>query len=277
MQNESLATIPNVVSSKQIPAPVRSAICELGNSGSDQSVVLQLADVIRGGEVCSLRPGTKLAVDTDTIVIVGDLLGKGRQGAVYSLAGDSGYCIKLGLNARSARQFRRELVAATVFADLGFRFPDIVAHDAIGRWILKSAWKLERFSATKLLEETNRQLAPSHIDELLSCVAAFKEIGLCPDLTPSNVILTGDGISFFETTAWSMSRKTGWTFESCFLPFWLPDGPSEREQPGFPPFLLSSGTHEQIVKHWENGFRYQTWRKRLIELPRFNEEWWLFE
>lgn len=271
---EFLQTIPGKVSALALTDSVRTSLCGGLAMQSSQTNRMSVAKAVQSGASRSFPPGAILELDDRTSVTVEAMLGMGKQGAVYSLRGNNHVCLKIGLNALSAKQFRRELIAANEFTRLGVRFPKLLAYDEFGLWILKERWNVAQFCGTELLRLTERRLPENNIRQLKQCAEAFSNVGLCADFTPSNVIFASDGCCFYETTAWSSSSHRGWTFKSCFLPMWLPNGTPEADLVGFPPYAISADYFDSPENDLNSEENLRHWRLAFPRTPLPHPAWW---
>ena len=272
--NESLISIPDELT----PKPVDESDFQIGThyfsefTGHDNE--LNGFDITRSLNSLVLKSGTRVQLDWNTSVVLGEFLGRGKQGVVFAIDGSQEFCVKIVRNSRSAKQFRREILGARVFENLGISFPDIVAHDRYGQWIIKRRWREVEKCATRLLVNHCHELPLDMIHQLKNCATTIFENGFCADLMPSNVLFRESGIALYETSLWSSFSQPGWTFENCFLPFWIPRGPKEADFQGFPPFTLSKSSHDAMLADWRRAEFDTNWPLAFAAPIELCKEWW---
>jgi hypothetical protein len=220
----------------------------------------------------SLPPKTPVEIDDGKFLVLFNKIGEGHQGLVYSILGSDKVCIKLCKNHTSQKQLRRELLFAHLFKSKGISYPEILAADGAGRWIIKAFWRNVHTGAT-LLAQNQRKLRKIHVNSLADYVQRFEKDDLCVDWMPSNVIFGTADCSTFETSLWH-SLERGWTFSKCFLPFWLPHGVQESVLNGFPPYNIDLSLIQYLKDRWEIDPFYSIWRRSFGKFPILHSDWW---
>jgi len=226
-------------------------------------------------EFGSLLPGTPIELHKGQYFIIGELLGAGKQGFVYASETHNSICLKLCRNGKSQKQFRRELVGAPLFTELGIKYPPILDANPFGLWIIKERWRSTVHTGLNILNRSGG-LSRTEIKDLHHYTTTFSERGLCADWMPSNVIFTPANCSTFETSFWKMDNERRWSFSECFLPFWLPGGVAESAISGFPPYPLSEFQIERLRYSWTVSPEFAYWREFFGDFPLLNRDWWLY-
>lgn len=219
-----------------------------------------------------LPVNTPVELEEGAFVILGEKIGEGRQGIVYSVATCDQACLKVCRNERAAKQFRRERVGAQYFDALGITYPRILAADELGRWIMKERWQQPESGNIQLVTGLPR-LSPLAIHSLHEYVRKFERAGLCADWMPSNVLFRPGGCATYETAVWKV-ESSGWSFSTCFLPVWLPHGVAESSLQGFPPYVWSAVSLNAARHAWDFHPEYKLWRDLFGEFPQLCPDWW---
>lgn len=219
-----------------------------------------------------LLPGTPVELEQDAFVVLGNRIGEGRQGIVYSVTTCDDACVKVCRNDIAAKQFRRERLGIRHFDELGVCFPAVLAGDSLGRWIVKERWRSAE-TGELLLEARQRRLPPLAILSLKEYVQKVEKAGLCADWMPSNVVFRPNGCASFETVVWPVEHY-GWSFATCFIPVWLPHGVIASSLGGFPPYDWRSGI-DVARRAWECDPGYETWRELFGDFPTLCRDWWI--
>jgi hypothetical protein len=220
----------------------------------------------------SLPPGSPVEIDDGKFIIVLEKIGEGHQGVVYSIMGCDDFCIKICKNQRAQKQLRRELFSAHHFQSRGISYPDILAADGGGRWIIKMRLKNSE-TGSALLARHQGHLPRRQVELLGDYVRKFEKDNLCVDWMPSNVIFGQTSCLTFETSLWS-SPVQGWSFSRCFLPFWIPNGVPESAVVGFPPYNIDLGLLDCLKERWDHDASYSAWRQYFGRFPDFHCDWW---
>jgi hypothetical protein len=224
-----------------------------------------------------LPPGTIVAIQRDSCVILGPILGEGRQSRVYEIATCDQACIKLGRNRRSAKQFRRELLGYPIYLERQVRCPRILGADSQGHYILKERMPATLIDGPSILKATARVLPISYVRALRRYALSFEAEGITVDGLPSNVIFHGDECASYETTTWDAPPRGEWTFASCFLLEWLPTVMSHRSPNGWPPFRLTTIELLALQHAWYRDKNYAAWREVFGHFPQLCSDWWIVE
>jgi hypothetical protein len=273
--NDRLFSIPETLPSKSIDNLGDEVSLCLDRYCEDYSDALHIDDVIRKELACQLERNLRLQIESNRYIHLGPKIGEGKQGAVYAVEGSEDLCIKIGRNARSAKQFRREIIGATIFSELDVSFPEVLAHDEHGQWILKRRWHASKNAAPAVLYRCNRNLSPLQIATLKECVDKFFIHGLCPDFMPSNVVFCDSTIAFYESSLWSLERQKEWTFQRCFVPAWLPSGPNEAKLDGLPPYKISPKMYRSLQEDWGGKDTNSAWLQEFGDFQPLSTDWWL--
>lgn len=225
------------------------------------------------------RPGKSLErsvveLEQDGHVIIGPVIGEGRQAVVYAIETANEACLKVGKNESSAKQLRREVWGASTFKGLAVKFPTLLGADRFGRWILKTRW-FDVESGESALRSNKRILPQQYVVALANYVRVFEEAELCVDWTPSNVVFYQQKCATFETPIWPRKTHPTWSFRSCFLPLWLPDGFPESSLLGFPPYAIMADRIESLKAAWQKDAKYKIWRDLFGEFPVLAADWWI--
>ena len=231
----------------------------------------------RAGFPNEMPPGTLISIRHDLSVILGGVLGEGRQSRVYELATCDQACIKLGKNARSAKQFRRELLGYKSFFYRGVLCPLILGSDSRGLFILKDILPPTLLDGRSILNSTNRILPLRYIQALSRFAALFEQDGIAIDGLPDNIFFNGNNCGSYETTTWKAPPYGNWTFAGCFLLEWLPTVVKHRSVDGWPPFRLTIKEFDDLQDAWCNHDDYSSWRSVFGQFPQLCEEWWIVE
>lgn len=259
-------TIPAIPLPRQIPGLVwtHDQIRALNTVRSPLPLELAWSD--------DLPPDTPVELEQNGFVVFGNRIGEGRQGVVYSVATCDHVCVKVYRNDLAAKQFRRERLSIHHFEKTEVGFPSIIAGDSLGKWIVKERWRnIETGDA--LLRLNQQCLPPIAIQSLKAYVQKFEEAGLCADWMPSNVVFRAGGCATFETTVWPI-QSCGWSFLTCFLPVWLPNGVPASSLVGFPPYNWCADIDE-TRRAWDCDPTYAMWRKLFGEFPTLCRDWWI--
>ena len=269
MQPSSIPdAVPAIPLSRETPGLVwtRDQVGRLGGVGVPCSLDTAATGV--------LTTNTPVELEEDAFVVLGQRIGTGRQGIVYSVATCHHICVKVCRNDRAAKQFRRERLGVRHFDSLGVAYPAILAGDAFGKWIVKEQWHGVE-TGEIMLSATQRQLPPRAISSLHEHVEKFEKAGLCADWMPSNVVFGPGGCATFETSVWPV-ESCGWSFATCFLPVWLPHGVAESYLEGFPPYIWAAPGIDETQRAWRTDPAYETWRALFGEaFPMFCSDWWM--
>jgi hypothetical protein len=220
-----------------------------------------------------LAANTPVELEEGMFVVLGQRIGAGRQGVVYSVATCDRACVKISRNDIAAKQCRRERLGVSRFDSLGVAYPAILAADSLGKWIVKDRWYHVETGET-LLTANRRRLMPQAIIALHEFVQAFENAGLCADWMPSNVVFSPGRCATFETSVWPV-ESCGWSFTTCFLPVWLPHGIAEGSLTGFPPYRWPAQQVAKVRRLWETDPGYETWRTLFGDFPTLCPDWWI--
>lgn len=259
--------MPAIPLDRSIPGLVRTAeqVADFHQVGPPRA----LGDL----RVDSIPENTSVELEEGAFVILGHVIGAGKQGIVYSVGTCEYACVKLCRNAAASKQFRRELLGLRQFDALGISYPSILGADSRGTWIVKQRWGHVE-TGESLLASNHRILPPRAVASLHEYVLVFKRAGLCADWMPSNVVFHPGGCATFETSVWPI-RSYGWTFERCFLPAWLPHGVAESSLEGFPPYTWLAANIKAARRAWMHDPDYRPWRDRFGVFPAPNSDWWV--
>jgi hypothetical protein len=236
---------------------------------------IPVSELVQSGHSDLLEARSIVQLEDNAYIVLGQRLGVGKQGAVYSIAGNNDLCIKIGRNRDSQKQLRREIVGRKIFDDLGVSIPEILAHDSHGQWIVKRRWKDTGNCATVILSQNERCLSEAQAAAIRQCADRFRLAGFCTDMMPSNVLFRGDSIAFYESSLWSLKVHPNWSFYRCFLPAWLPDGFQESELLGFPPYPLNRERNLMMRSSRRNKAYCHEWIQELNAHGDLSGDWWL--
>lgn len=269
----SPSSIPDAIPPIPIPRDVPGLVWTREQLGSLGAVGLpRPLDAAATG---LLPVNTPVELEAGTFVVLGERIGEGKQGIVYSVATCDEACVKVSRNDRAAKQFRRELLGVGYFDALGVAYPMILAADGFGRWIVKERWLgVERGDA--LLAVNQRRLPLGAIRSLHEYVKRFETAGLCADWMPSNLVFERGVCATFETAVWEV-QTSGWSFMTCFLPVWLPHGIAETDLEGFPPYKWPARAIGEARRAWDIDPAYETWRNLFGSFPTLCRDWWRTE
>lgn len=225
----------------------------------------------------TLIAGTILEVEPARFIVLGPLIGEGRQSRVYGIATCERACIKLGMNSIAAKQLRREVLGYSHYVSRSIRCPAILGADSRGRFILKERYPATLINGVQLLRETNRSLPEHCVLALHKYASRFEDDGITVDGLPGNVIFWEDGCGSYETTTWEAPPRGKWTFVGCFLLEWLPIPMPHDSVDSWPPFHLSRPFVESLRTAWCLDPRYAAWRHVFGEFPDLCSEWWVID
>ncbi len=244
----------------------------IANSLNFSAVLDHLARSLDSVRTGLLPANTPCELEEGAFVVLGERIGEGRQGTVYSVATCDRACIKVCRNEAAAKQFRRERMGVRHFDALGIAYPAILAADALGKWIVKERWR-QVDTGGDLLATSQRLLPSRSIWSLAKYVQKFEKSGLCADWMPSNVVFGPAGCGTFETSVWPV-ESSGWSFSTCFLPMWLPHGVMESDLEGFPPYDWWAPGKEAALRAWNYHPSYVLWRDLFGDFPMLCLNWW---
>lgn len=265
------SSIPDTISALPLPRGVpglvwtQDQLTRRAGVGSPRTL-----DAVATGLVAANTP---VEFEEDAYVILGERIGAGRQGFVYSVATCEHACVKVCRNDRAAKQFRRERLGVRHFDELGVAYPAIIGADSFGQWIVKERWRGIK-TGEGLLAAGERRLSPPVILALHNYVRKFESAGLCADWMPSNVVFGPDECATFETSVW-LAESHGWSFMTCFLPVWLPHGVAEGSLAGFPPYRWPAQDVAKVRQLWATDPRYESWRTLFGDFPTLSPDWWI--
>lgn len=273
--NDYLVNIPTVVPALSIDTYLSDFKMGTLKAIDGCCSAIPVSELVQSGHSDLLEARSIVQLEDNAYIVLGQLLGVGKQGAVYSIAENDDLCIKIGRNDKSQKQLRREIVGRKIFDDLGVTFPEVLAHDRHGQWIIKRRWQDTDNCATIVLRQNERCLSEAQADVIRQCADRFRLAGFCADMMPSNVLFRGDSIAFYESSLWSLRVHPGWSFHTCFLPAWLPDGLQESEFLGFPPYPLNRERNQIMRSSHRNNAYCHEWIQELNAQGDLSADWWL--
>jgi hypothetical protein len=218
-----------------------------------------------------LAANTPVELEEGAFVVLGQRIGAGRQGVIYSVATCDRACLKVSRNDIAAKQCRRERLGVSHFDSLGVAYPAILAADGFGKWIVKDRWYHVETGET-VLTANQRRLSQHTITSLHEFVQKFESAGMCADWMPSNLVFGAHGCATFETSVWPV-ESCGWSFTTCFLPVWLPHGVAEASLTGFPPYIWPAQQAAKVRRLWATDPGYDMWRTLFGEFPTLCPDW----
>jgi hypothetical protein len=264
------SSIPDSIAAPPLPREIPGLVWNREELGTLRA--RGLLHPIGSAVIDPIPPNTPIELEAGAFVVLGEPIGEGRQGVVYSIATCDRACIKICRNEVASKQFRRELLGIPRFNELGIAFPSVLAADRFGRWIVKERWRGVQ-SGNTLLAANERRLPPWAVRSLYEYVEKFEKSGLCAAWMPSNVVFGQRKCATFETAFWP-TDSYDWTFRTCFLPVWLPHGIPESCLEGFPPYKWRATGIEDARRAWESDEAYEPWREMFGDFPELSSDWW---